>query len=48
MSRKHYIIVADVLFASKADFLLCSLMASKFKSDNRLFDINRFLSACGH
>jgi hypothetical protein len=48
MSRKHYIIVAKSLFESKADFLLCSNLAVQFKNDNRLFDINRFLTACGH
>ena len=48
MSKKHYIMVAKSLFESKADFLLCSNLAVQFKNDNRLFDINRFLTACGH
>ena len=48
MSKKHYIMVAKSLLESKADFLLCSNLEVQFKNDNRLFDINRFLSACGH
>jgi hypothetical protein len=48
MSKKHYIIVAKSLSENKASFQLCSDLAIQFKNDNRLFDINRFLSACGH
>jgi len=48
MSKKHYIMLARVLFENKADFQLCSDMAVQFKSDNKLFDIDRFLTACGH
>ena len=48
MSKKHYIIVAKSLFENKAPFQLCSDLAVQFKNDNRLFDINRFLTACGH
>jgi len=48
MSKKHYISIARVLSENKAPFQLCSDMAVQFKNDNRLFDINRFLSACGH
>jgi len=48
MSKKHYIMLAKVLSENKAPFQLCSDLAIQFKSDNRLFDINRFLTACGH
>jgi hypothetical protein len=48
MSKKHYIIVAKSLFENKASFELCSDLAVQFKADNRLFDIDRFLTACGH
>jgi len=48
MSKKHYITVAKVLSENKATFQLCSDLAVQFKNDNRLFDINRFLTACGH
>jgi hypothetical protein len=48
MSKKHYITVAKVLFENKAPFQLCSDMAIQFKADNRLFDTDRFLTACGH
>ena len=48
MSKKHYITVARVLFENKADFQLCSDLAVQFKNDNGAFDINRFLTACGH
>jgi hypothetical protein len=48
MSKKHYITVARVLYENKSPFQLCSDLAVQFKNDNRLFDINRFLSACGH
>jgi hypothetical protein len=48
MSKKHYIMLARVLYENKANFQLCSDMAVQFKNDNRLFDINRFLTACGH
>ena len=46
MSKKHYIMLAKVLSENKAPFQLCSDLAIQFKSDNRLFDINRFLTAC--
>ena len=48
MSKKHYIIIAESLKSNKAPFQLCSDLAVQFKNDNRLFDINRFLTACGH
>jgi hypothetical protein len=48
MSRKHYITVARVLYENKAPFQLCSDLAVQFKADNSSFDINRFLTACGH
>ena len=48
MSKKHYIIIAESLKSNKAPFGLCSDLAVQFKNDNRLFDINRFLTACGH
>ena len=48
MSKKHYIMLARVLFENKAPFQLCSDMAIQFKNDNRLFDTDRFLTACGH
>jgi hypothetical protein len=48
MSKKHYIMLASVLKSNNASFELCSDMAVQFKNDNRLFDINRFLTACGH
>lgn len=48
MSKKHYIMVAKSLLENKAPFQLCSDLAVQFKNDNRLFDINRFLTACGH
>ena len=48
MSKKHYISIARVLLVNKSSFQLCSDLAVQFKNDNRLFDINRFLTACGH
>lgn len=48
MSKKYYIMLARVLSENKASFQLCSDMAVQFKSDNRLFDTDRFLTACGH
>ena len=48
MSKKHYITVAKVLSENKAPFQLCSDLAIQFKADNGAFDINRFLTACGH
>lgn len=48
MSKKHYIMLAKVLFENNASFQLCSDIALEFKADNQNFDINRFLDACGH
>ena len=48
MSRKHYITVAKVLSENKANYQLCSDLAIQFKADNSAFDIDRFLTACGH
>jgi len=48
MSRKHYITIARVLFENKSSFQLCSDLAVQFKADNSSFDIDRFLTACGH
>lgn len=48
MSKKHYIMLASVLKANKAEFNLCAELAGKLKLDNRSFDIERFLDACGH
>ena len=48
MSRKHYITISRVLFENKSSFQLCSDLAVQFKNDNSAFDINRFLTACGH
>ena len=48
MSKKYYITVAKVLFENKAPFQLCSDLAVQFKADNQLFDIERFLNACGY
>jgi hypothetical protein len=48
MSKKHYIAISKVLFENKSSFQVCSDLAVQFKNDNRSFDINRFLSACGH
>jgi len=48
MSKKHYISIARVLLVNKSSFKVCSDLAVQFKNDNRLFDINRFLTACGH
>jgi len=48
MSKKHFISIARVLFENKAPFQLCSDLAIQFKADNSAFDINRFLTACGH
>ena len=48
MSKKHYMFIAKTLSENKAPFQLCSDLAIEFKSDNPSFDINRFLTACGH
>ena len=48
MSRKHYIMMASVLKSNNATYQLCSDIAVKLREDNRSFDINRFLTACGH
>lgn len=48
MSKKHYIMMAKVLNENKASFQLCNDLAIQFKADNGNFDINRFLTACGH
>ena len=48
MSKKHYIMLAKVLKGNNAPFELCCALSSEFKQDNELFDIERFLAACGY
>ena len=48
MSKKHYISIARVLLVNKSSFKVCSDLAVQFKNDNGSFDIDRFLTACGH
>ena len=48
MSKKHYIMLARVLKGNNAPFELCCALSSEFKQDNGLFDIERFLAACGY
>ena len=48
MSKKHYIMLASVLKGNNAGFELCCKLSTEFKKDNGLFDIERFLNACGY
>ena len=48
MSRKHFFVIATCLRINKANKELCEMLAKHFKGWNDNFDINRFLTACGH
>jgi hypothetical protein len=48
MSRKHFLVIATCLRINKANYELCEMLAYQFKAFNSNFDINRFLTACGH
>lgn len=48
MSKKHYIMLAKALKSNNAGFALCADMAVQLQMDNPLFDIERFMTACGH
>ena len=48
MSKKHYIMLASVLKRNDADEMLCADLADQLKKDNPLFDIVRFMAACGY
>jgi hypothetical protein len=48
MSKKYYIMIADVLFRTGASVETCTELAAEFARDNKLFDTARFLKACGH
>lgn len=47
MSKKHYIAIANLLYEQGVDRELCESLASYFKQENRAFDFNRFMVACG-
>ena len=48
MSRKHFIAVAETLKTQNANKELCLELAYQFKAFNSNFDINKFMTACGH
>ena len=48
MSRKHFIAVAATLKTQQANKELCIQLAYQFKVLNSNFDINKFMTACGH
>lgn len=47
MTRKHFIAFADVLKTNGANEALCLEFADLFARENKLFDYDRFLLACG-
>jgi hypothetical protein len=48
MTRKHFIKIAEVMRANNIDQTACWHMAQEFKAFNDLFDVNKFMAACGH
>ena len=45
---KHFKTIAKTLRANKAGKDLCWGLAQEFKQFHNLFDVNRFMTACGH
>ena len=48
MTRKHFILIANILRAESAPLTLCKRFAAAFHYENPNFDEARFLEACGH
>lgn len=46
MTKKDYVIIADVLRASSASQLTIEMMAVAFKNENKLFKKQVFVAAC--
>jgi hypothetical protein len=48
MSRKHFETIAGTLKFNRAEKSLCLELAMKFMDFNPNFDIDKFMTACGH
>ena len=48
MTRKHFVKIAEVMRANNIDHTACWHMAQEFKQFNDMFDVNKFMAACGH
>ena len=48
MSRKHFETIAGILKFNRAEKSLCLHLALKFMDFNHHFDIDKFMTACGH
>jgi hypothetical protein len=48
MSRKHFEVIAETLKTQNADKELCIELAYQFWAFNSNFNINKFMTACGH
>lgn len=48
MTRKHFVAISGVLRINGADEAICLEFADLLARENKLFDYNRFMSACGH
>lgn len=48
MSKKHFETIAGTLKFNRAEKSLCLHLALKFMDFNPNFDIDKFMTACGH
>ena len=48
MTRIHFIAIANILNTQEANKELCWELAYQFKKLNSNFDIDKFMTACGH